>query len=115
VRYIGSRIPRKPSRKRYDTPVSWHVVAAGLMESLTPLQMDRAESLQQYVLFFMETGLGLSSAVLSLLTFVKRDWIEALFGIDPDHGNGIVEWLIVGEEPRTGRLRKLPPVHLAYV
>ena len=46
--------------------------------------------------FFIEIGLGLTSAVLSLLTFVKRDWIEALFGIDPDHGNGIVEWLIVG-------------------
>ena len=46
--------------------------------------------------FFIEIGLGITSAVLSLLTFVKRDWIEALFGIDPDHGNGIVEWLIVG-------------------
>ena len=46
--------------------------------------------------FFIEIGLGITSAVLFVLTFVKRDWIEALFGIDPDHGNGIVEWLIVG-------------------
>jgi hypothetical protein len=46
--------------------------------------------------FFMETCLGITSAVLSLLTFAKRDWIEAWLGIDPDHGNGIVEWLIVG-------------------
>ncbi len=46
--------------------------------------------------FFIEICLGVTSAVLSLLTLVKRDWIEALFGIDPDQGNGIVEWLVVG-------------------
>jgi len=46
--------------------------------------------------FFIELGLGITSAALALLTFVKRDWIEVWFGIDPDHGNGIVEWVIVG-------------------
>jgi hypothetical protein len=46
--------------------------------------------------FFIESGLGLASAVLFLLTFVKRDWIGTLFGVDPDHSSGVVEWLIVG-------------------
>ena len=46
--------------------------------------------------FFLEIGLGITAAVLSLVTFVQRDWIEAWFGIDPDHDTGIVEWLIVG-------------------
>jgi hypothetical protein len=46
--------------------------------------------------FFIEVGLGIASTVLTLLTFVQRDWIEVIFGIDPDQGNGVVEWLIVG-------------------
>ncbi len=46
--------------------------------------------------FFIEVVLGITSTVLTLLTIVKRDWIEALLGIDPDQGNGVVEWLIVG-------------------
>lgn len=33
---------------------------------------------------------------LLILTLVVPDWIEAVFGVDPDNGNGTVEWLIVG-------------------
>ena len=31
----------------------------------------------------------------TILTAVWPDWIEGLFGVDPDGGNGTVEWLIV--------------------
>ncbi|HTU52734.1 MAG TPA: hypothetical protein VMF62_02060 [Acetobacteraceae bacterium] len=34
--------------------------------------------------------------VLFLLTLVWSDWIEILFGWDPDEHNGSVEWAIVG-------------------
>ena len=34
------------------------------------------------------------SAVLLLLTVVRPDWIEVLFGVDPDAGDGSVERLI---------------------
>jgi hypothetical protein len=27
---------------------------------------------------------------------VRRDWIEVMFGVDPDHRSGSVEWLILG-------------------
>lgn len=46
--------------------------------------------------FWLEAGLGLITAVSFLVTLVQRDWIEALFGIDPDQHNGSLEWLIVG-------------------
>ena len=31
----------------------------------------------------------------TILTAVWPDWIEGVFGFDPDGGNGTVEWLIV--------------------
>lgn len=46
--------------------------------------------------FWLEAGLSLITAVSFLVTLVQRDWIEALFGIDPDQHNGSLEWLIVG-------------------
>lgn len=46
--------------------------------------------------FWLEAGLSLITAVSFLVTLVQRDWIEALFAIDPDNHNGSLEWLIVG-------------------
>jgi len=44
--------------------------------------------------FWVESGLALLSSSLLLLTLVWPDWIEAIFGIDPDNHNGAAEWLI---------------------
>ncbi len=46
--------------------------------------------------FWPEAGLSLITGVLFLLTLVRRDWIEALFVIDPDSHNGSLEYMIVG-------------------
>lgn len=46
--------------------------------------------------FWMELVLGAISAVLLFLTVIRADWIEALFGADPDGGNGELEWTVVG-------------------
>jgi hypothetical protein len=43
----------------------------------------------------IEVALAAFLAAATILTAVWPDWIEGLFGVDPDGGNGTVEWLIV--------------------
>jgi hypothetical protein len=45
--------------------------------------------------FWIEVALAASSGFLCLLTLFWRDWIEAIFRVDPDGHNGAVEWIIV--------------------
>lgn len=45
--------------------------------------------------FWLESILALLSGALGVITIFWQDWIEALFGVDPDGGNGTVEWLTV--------------------
>ncbi|MEW2414793.1 ABC transporter permease [Streptomyces sp. NPDC046866] len=45
--------------------------------------------------FWVETVLGSLSGLLFLVTLAWPDWIELLFGVEPDAGNGALEWLIV--------------------
>lgn len=33
---------------------------------------------------------------MCVVTLAWHDWIETVFGIDPDRGGGWLEWLIVG-------------------
>lgn len=45
--------------------------------------------------FWVETLIGSVTGVLFLTTLFAREWIETLFGWDPDQHSGSVEWLIV--------------------
>jgi hypothetical protein len=31
-----------------------------------------------------------------VLTLMSHDWIERIFGVEPDEGNSSLEWLITG-------------------
>jgi hypothetical protein len=48
-----------------------------------------------WVRVWIVVGLGVASGLLFLSTLVTREWIELIFGVDPDDGSGALEWLIV--------------------
>jgi hypothetical protein len=45
-------------------------------------------------LFWVECILGATSAALAILTLIVPRWIEITLRVDPDGGNGTLEWLI---------------------
>jgi hypothetical protein len=45
--------------------------------------------------FWAELALAVLSVAMLILTLVWKDWIEEVFGFEPDGGNGVVEWAIV--------------------
>jgi len=47
------------------------------------------------VRFWIEVVLAAVTIALLLLTLISRDWIEEVFGVDPDAGSGALEWGIV--------------------
>jgi hypothetical protein len=46
-------------------------------------------------LFWWEAAAALLSLGLLVVTLISADWIEEVFGVDPDGGNGMLEWGIV--------------------
>jgi len=36
------------------------------------------------------------TGILFVITLIVRDWIEIVFHVSPDNGNGSFEWFIVG-------------------
>ena len=45
--------------------------------------------------YWLEITLAVVAGVLAILTLITREWIEILFGVDPDGGNGSLEWALV--------------------
>ncbi len=45
--------------------------------------------------FWAESILASITAFLAVLTLVWHDWIETVFGFDPDNHNGSFEWELV--------------------
>jgi hypothetical protein len=45
--------------------------------------------------FWIETFLASVTGVFAIITLFWHDWIETIFGFDPDKGTGSTEWLAV--------------------
>ena len=45
--------------------------------------------------FWLESICGSVTGIVAVMTLFWHDWMEAVFKIDPDSGNGSAEWLIV--------------------
>jgi tetrahydromethanopterin S-methyltransferase subunit E len=45
--------------------------------------------------FWLESTAAGLAAGLGILTVFWKGWIEAVFGVDPDHRSGALEWQIV--------------------
>ena len=45
--------------------------------------------------FWALAGLACGSLLLLVATLVWQEWIELVFRVDPDNGNGAAEWAIV--------------------
>ena len=45
--------------------------------------------------FWLEFVVASTTGLLAALTAVWPAWIEGVFGVDPDHHNGSVEWAVV--------------------
>jgi undecaprenyl pyrophosphate phosphatase UppP len=64
-------------------------------------ELPQAGSLEGYMSqalrprFWIEAILGFATGILAIVTLFWHDWLEAIFGVDPDKGNGSAERLIV--------------------
>lgn len=45
--------------------------------------------------FWIQVSLASLTGILLAVTLISREWIELVFGVDPDGGSGAVEWAIV--------------------
>jgi hypothetical protein len=45
--------------------------------------------------FWLESIFGSITGIMTVVTLFWHDWIEVIFGVDPDKGSGSAEWLAV--------------------
>jgi hypothetical protein len=51
---------------------------------------------QRTTKFWIESWVAAASGLLCVITFIRQDWVELVFDVEPDRGSGALEWSIVG-------------------
>ena len=46
--------------------------------------------------FWLEIGMASVTGILFMITLIWRNWIEMVFNVSLDNGDGSLEWLTVG-------------------
>jgi hypothetical protein len=80
------------TRKRTSNRISG---SGGSVESSSKPERRITVKASHHPRFWFEVALSVASGLLGLVTLVWRDWIEIVFGVDPDHHSGTLEWVIV--------------------
>ena len=44
---------------------------------------------------WVQIALAAANGALLVATLISPEWIEAIFGVDPDKGDGTLEWAII--------------------
>ena len=44
--------------------------------------------------FWLENALAAAALILAIATVVQPEWVEVVFGIDPDASSGAFEWAL---------------------
>lgn len=55
-----------------------------------------SKKLVAHPLLLVEASLSILAFALAMVTLFRRDWIEVVFHVDPDHHSGALEWVIIG-------------------
>ncbi|GAB3002875.1 hypothetical protein [Saccharothrix stipae] len=45
--------------------------------------------------FWVEAALAAVTGVVTAATLFSREWVEVVFGVEPDGGGGSFEWVVV--------------------
>ena len=61
----------------------------------TPRWTGHSREANMRARFWIELFAAISCGLLAILTLIVGEWIEVIFGVDPDAGSGTAEWLVV--------------------
>lgn len=72
---------------------SWSSLPYGVSGGTVSHQDHPSRTHLSRTLFWIEAALAGVAGFLTVLTLFTREWIEAVFSVDPDGGDGSLEWL----------------------
>ena len=95
IAFRSSRAPAWPCSELADGELLNESVDSATAVETTAGEGVVAVTGRVRIRIWVELIVGSAAGLLAVVTLFWRDWIEIVFGFDPDHDNGSVELLIV--------------------